>query len=1187
MILRGVVTEPKRLPQELLGVFLFFFGIIVLLSLATFDANDRHLNHVVNAVAPVQNSAGVFGAYLAGLLVDFFGLSSYFIPAILVYSGGRKILGRQQGEPWRKVSSMLFWLCFASLSYYLDIGLGDVRGGGLLGVSVGRFAIQFFSPIGATLVWIFFMLFAAQLHFNFSWLAFITQSVVDFWNKTCTSCHKILDALEKTVIRKSRHTQPLDVKDAMPSANDNMAVQMATLRNQEKYNSEESHSAGDATQGQQGDYRNKMQEQDNAQSRQQSSQAKSTWVSASALTHEVLGTKQDWSTEQPSPLQNDEEVNSSKSAELLMVRADDVDDAATSIKSIIERPQQLQTLQPPISSQDDLDTLGVNATTQQQVASMPLDGQQVEVRLSSSTPDFKPQATYQAPGQALGQNQHQTQGSYPSGETQITLEQASPIEPIENQYPVFTTADEKLLRTGSSPLYQQPDAAHQTPQTPLGVSSIQQDPLLAQLLSATEQMTKQEATQKNGQAAQPEETVQSMLEEDNELAWLNGPSPLQARLEALKKQYGPEQPTPTAATPVATSVQPVTGQIKPTELPTEPIELVNLVNPSVTPDYDLAPKTLHPATTLTAQASTPTVVAPKAPRITVVPEVRQQVVAPAPVQQPTQTSEPKFIPAQPIQPVQETAHQNITRNDRQNTDEQDQATPESRTYTIGMEEQPPLTNLIPGVTHEAAVIKPALDPRLCKLPSLDLLEVNSGVGDGPPDEVLDEKARSLMACLSDFGIQGELTRIVPGPVVTMFEVKPAPGVRVARIANLNDDLALALKAIAVRVQAPIPGSDTVGIEIPNEQRETVSFRDILDSKPFNESESFLTMALGKDIAGNPVAADLAKMPHLLVAGATGAGKSVCLNSILLSLLYKAKPHELQLLLIDPKRIEMAIYADLPHLVHPVVTEMALAKNALEWAVAEMDRRYTEIARLGVRNILGYNNKLFEMGPNRPEEFANIEPMPYMVIIIDELADLMLTAAKDVETSIVRLAQLARAAGIHLILATQRPSVDVVTGLIKANFPCRISFQVTSKHDSRTILDTVGAEHLLGKGDMLFKPGGGKFQRLHGAFVSDDEVGRVADFWRGQMPPAYKVDFSSWGEPAVMGGNNGDLIDNITSDPMYAEAVDFVSQQGKASISLIQRRFRIGFNRAARYVEQMEHDGLIGPADGSKPRLLLR
>jgi len=475
------------------------------------------------------------------------------------------------------------------------------------------------------------------------------------------------------------------------------------------------------------------------------------------------------------------------------------------------------------------------------------------------------------------------------------------------------------------------------------------------------------------------------------------------------------------------------------------------------------------------------------------------------------------------------------------------------------------------------------------LPSLDLLSRPPAQTGGPGEEFLRAQAASLITCLADFGIQGEVVRVVPGPVVTMFEIRPAPGVKVSRIAGLSNDIALAMKAMAVRIEAPIPGRDTVGVEIPNAKRQTVYLREILESEAFTGVPSKLTLSVGKDIQGKPFTADLARMPHLLVAGATGSGKSVCINGILLSILYKAQPDEVKLLLIDPKRIELAMYQDLPHLVHPVVTDMALAKSALDWCVAEMDRRYEAMARLGVRNIDGFNEKAAKLAANPGPDVEVVEPMPYLVLIIDELADLMMTAAKEVEISIVRLAQLARAAGIHLILATQRPSVDVVTGLIKANFPTRIAFQVTSRHDARTILDTVGAEHLLGKGDMLFKPSGAKMVRMHGAFVSDEESSRVVEYWKERQAPSYLMDLASWKEEASAEGvsiGSGEEGDSL-SDPVYPQALEFVMEQGKASISLIQRRFRIGFNRAARFIEQMERDGLLGPADGSKPRVVLK
>ena len=495
-----------------------------------------------------------------------------------------------------------------------------------------------------------------------------------------------------------------------------------------------------------------------------------------------------------------------------------------------------------------------------------------------------------------------------------------------------------------------------------------------------------------------------------------------------------------------------------------------------------------------------------------------------------------------------------------------------------------------GNEAESGLVTPEPKPpktvktKIPPLPRADIMPEVTHSLKMPSAEELSVRAQAIRDCLAEFGVQGEVSRVTPGPVVTMFEYRPGPGVKVSKIAGLSDDLAMAMRAISVRVEAPIPGTNTVGIELPNEDRQTVFFRDIIESEAFKKSSSCLPLALGKGIAGHPKVVDLAAMPHLLVAGATGSGKSVCINSILLSLLFKARPDQVKLLLIDPKRIELSIYADLPHLIHPVVTEMADAKNALEWAVWEMERRYEAMQRIKAIHIESYNLILNELGQECPESMEDLLPMPRLVIIIDELADLMLTAGKEAELSIVRLAQLARASGIHLILATQRPSVDVVTGLIKANFPSRISFQVTSKHDSRTILDTVGAEHLLGKGDMLYKSGGGGLQRLHGAFIDNKDVLAVVKFWKEQQPPVYELDLSDWkngDRQAALPGTDGEGLD----DPMYQEVVDFVLSQGKASISLLQRRFRIGFNRAARYIEQMEKDGIIGPADGSKPRMV--
>lgn len=470
-----------------------------------------------------------------------------------------------------------------------------------------------------------------------------------------------------------------------------------------------------------------------------------------------------------------------------------------------------------------------------------------------------------------------------------------------------------------------------------------------------------------------------------------------------------------------------------------------------------------------------------------------------------------------------------------------------------------------------------------ELPDVGLLGVTpKSVISAEEKKRIKEVGERIIRCLKEFKVDADLVGETPGPVVTQYKIRPHPGVRVSKIKNLGDDLALKLEAISVRVQAPIPETDLVGVEVPNKKRETVYFQELINSKSFEKQESLLTMALGKTTAGHPFFADLAQMPHLLIAGSTGAGKSVCLNSIILSILYKASPKEVQLLLIDPKRVELQAYQDLPHLVHPVVTQMDLARSALQWAVEEMERRYSSMELMGSKDIIDYNAKVRRILASHADRADVLKEFPYMVILIDELADLILTATKEVETNLTRLSQLARACGIHLILATQRPSVDVVTALIKANFPSRIAFRVTSRHDSGTILDTVGAEKLLGKGDMLFKTT--HIQRIHGAFVSTDEVEAVVDYWKAKERPIYTVDFAQWqAEKALQTTSVGMFAEE--NDPQYQEAVRFVCERGEASISAIQRRFRIGFNKAARYVEQMEQNGILENVGGTKRKVV--
>ncbi len=491
------------------------------------------------------------------------------------------------------------------------------------------------------------------------------------------------------------------------------------------------------------------------------------------------------------------------------------------------------------------------------------------------------------------------------------------------------------------------------------------------------------------------------------------------------------------------------------------------------------------------------------------------------------------------------------------------------------------------------------------LPSLELLDHRDTRVIGYSQSELEDMSRLVEEILADFNVAVTVVGFHPGPVITRFELQPAAGVKVSRISTLSKDLARALSVTSVRIVEIIPGKSVVGLEIPNREREMVTLRELLISAPFEKSKSMLTLAMGKDISGTPMVADLGKMPHALVAGTTGSGKSVAINTMILSLLYKATPEQVRLIMIDPKMLELSVYEGIPHLLTPVVTDMKEASNALRWAVAEMERRYKLMSKMGVRNLAGFNqliedatargetirDPMFQMiNPlEEGEEYPTLSTLPSIVIVIDELADMMMIVGKKVEELIARLAQKARAAGIHLILATQRPSVDVLTGLIKANVPTRISFQVSSRIDSRTILDQGGAETLLGNGDMLFLPSGTSIPiRAHGAFVDDHEVHRVVEFLKQTAPPNYLEDItrelSDSGDGYSMsgGGGNGDS----ETDALYDEAVQFVTETRKASISSVQRRFKVGYNRAATMIEDMEAAGVVSSAESNGSRVVL-
>ena len=522
----------------------------------------------------------------------------------------------------------------------------------------------------------------------------------------------------------------------------------------------------------------------------------------------------------------------------------------------------------------------------------------------------------------------------------------------------------------------------------------------------------------------------------------------------------------------------------------------------------------------------------------------------------------------------------------------------------------------PGPRVATATARPATRPQQATLPlqdgvltvpPLDLLTpAPPRTGHGPDAEALQANARRLEQVLADFGVQGSITEIRPGPVVTLYELEPAPGVKSSRVIGLADDIARNMSVVAVRI-ATVPGRTVMGIELPNAKRETVYFSEMIASEAWTRNTSRLPLALGKNIGGEPVVTDLARMPHLLIAGTTGSGKSVGINTMILSLLYRFGPEECRFIMIDPKMLELSVYDRIPHLLAPVVTESPKAIGALKWTVREMERRYRAMSSIGVRNIAGYNERVvgaqakgevltrrvqtgFDPETNKPmfeEQTLALEPLPMIVVVIDEMADLMIVAGKEIESAVQRLAQMARAAGIHVIMATQRPSVDVITGTIKANFPSRISFQVTSKIDSRTILGEQGAEQLLGQGDLLFMPGGGRVTRVHGPFVSDEEVQRVADWLREHGEPNYVDEVT---EPTDDDGDGlslsgiGGASDGEKS--LFDQAVNMVAREGKCSVSLVQRHLSIGYNKAAKLVEQMEKEGIVSPANHVGKREIL-
>lgn len=1032
-----MATEtPRKFGRELFGLFLLFWSLLLLLSIVTFDINDPSLNHVVSSSAAVTNSAGLFGAYTAGLLNDVFGIGAYIWPALFAALGAAYVSPAYALPWWRWCGAFLLTVVLLVIGSAWGLSLGDISGGGMVGNALHGNTSRYLSPVGSSLVWLFVLLIGLQLCFDISWFAFaalVRDEARLRWKQ-----------FRAGELFRSGSGEPAEGEEKTPlTFRERLAAFGRALRELRRKTKRE---VGESS------FLIRLRDR---------------LGNIRPLTDEAMPEVYDDAAAEGVATpdgKNRQDVGRARSAENRVNRLRDVRTGITPETPGEEAPRQPEDTAPAGEAPDaDMPpwTVPDQAWERGDAPSTGADAPDAP-NMEDVAEAARPPLSFRPPEGAIV--------------PEVFGEDGRPLPPEAQPRRLMdgpdATAAGVSVRTGEDG----PPAAP----APAGEFSAAEPPLSAS----------RAADAREGAVSVAGPTAELLADVYEEEA--AEPLDITANVPTVPPVTAAPAGAMPAASPVVAAVQ--------EQAAAEPLDIT--ANAPIVPPVTAAPGSTTPAASPVAAAG--------------------QAVGEA---------------------VKQAAQKTLA-----------------------------------GMGRKAPV----------PLPGLDLLSPPAPDAVRPLEDP--ERARALMACLRDFDIQAELVRVTPGPVVTMYEVRPAPGVRVNRIANLSGEIALALKAIAVRIQAPIPGQDTVGIEIPNTERQTVNFRELVASEAFRKGCGPLTMVLGKDIAGRPVLADLAKMPHLLVAGATGAGKSVCLNGILLSLLYRTQPSEMQLLLVDPKRIEMAVYADEPHLVHPVVKEMSDAKNALDWAVHEMDSRYDAMARLGVRNIAGYNQKLASYGDALPDDLRDLEPMSYLVIVIDELADLMLTAGREVETSIVRLAQLARASGIHMILATQRPSVNVVTGLIKANFPCRISFQVASVHDSRTILDQAGAEHLLGRGDMLFKPSGGQLQRLHGPFVSDEEVHNVVQYWKRHLSPSYKVDFASWGLEAAGAGPGAGRAGgggNAANDPVYPAVQAFVTEQGKASISLVQRRFNIGFNRAARIMEQLEQDGIIGPASGSKPRAVVK
>ncbi len=1115
--------------KEMCGLFLLFWMLLLILSLLSFDRSDPSLNHAVSS-SEVANLGGLIGAYTAGFLNDLFGSGALVLPVVLGGVAIGCLTRRLSLTWWRWVGCALLGISALVFFAALDVSIGDLSGGGMIGAVIARGSQALLSPFGATLLWLFVFFVGLQLFVDLSWRRLMAQA----GDVLGRMLGRFVQRDEAGMAGDSDRDGDPDADFAFEAVPEGDRPRAARLQSEKAGASPEEEpglldkAAGRVVGGLLGG----LQRAGLVKPRFRPLQDGEWEEGRSDRTHDRA--------DRAAGVSLDDKGRARVQARGLFLNEEDIPFASTDesdvpmdhtyaeqyarkvhIPRVLEEDQvhAVRSARIKVREAADKPLLNLLPKEEQEAAAVAED---VSMAQASLDEDLAAQAIQAVQSPSSGEDGQGEQEGRNRGDN-LHADALISARAGDEQDEDSEAQDARADRSAGEA--ERP--AHANTSSRTVAEDIWEGRPAVSARSTQQERAALFASSESEPEIDPESVPES--EQRHEAAGQTGRAGLQGRTtEPADTESRMQSGYPASRSQSRTGTQEREDALAGAALAGDERAFL-LGGVEERDDTDGR----------SAAAHTPIAEAHEAP---------------------------------PRIPAAHAAVQGAGTSERQSSlvidrSAEREAGPRKTRLTRDM------------ITREAIPDGPVFPP----------LELLDRPEEGPEvmDEELDDCAQALMGCLNDFGIQADLVRATPGPVVTTYMLRPAPGVSVRAFVRHTEDIARSLMAVSVFIQAPVPGTDTVGIVIPNRNRAIVNFREIAEDEVFAGSKAALPLIVGRDTTGRPYVGDLAKMPHLLVAGATGQGKSVCLNAMLTSLLLRKPPDELKLLLVDPKRVEMGIYEDESHLVHPVVKEVSDAKNALLWAVHEMDQRYSQMSRLYTKNIAGYNAKLASYKGNLPPDLADLVPMPYIVIVIDELADLMLQARKDVEPCIIRLAQLARACGIHMIIATQRPSVDVVTGLIKANFPCRICFRVSSRQDSITTLGSAGAEKLLGNGDMFYNPNGGHLTRLHGPYLKDEEVQAVVDFWKKQAKPHYQVDFATWNEDEEEETRTRKKGEVDSTDAMYRDVVEFCKEKGHVSISLLQRRFNIGFNKAARYMDQLDRDGLVGPSPGAgKPRPVL-